>query len=93
MGWTRKVGREQAAAAPPRSPLLERIQAHLGAEATQHPVIAEEYDAFEHPNVQVALEAYLAEGVGDGRFMRRGDSAHFPPEFAGLHDAMVKLTA
>jgi hypothetical protein len=40
-----------------------------------------------------ALEAYLAEGAGDGRFVRRGDTAHFPPEFAGLHDAMVKLTA
>src|SRR5260221_7051652 len=49
-----------AAAAPPRSPLIERIQAHLGADSTQLPVIAEEYDAFEHPNVQVALEAYLA---------------------------------
>jgi hypothetical protein len=49
-----------AAATPPRSPLLERIQAHLGADPTQQPVIAEEYDAFEHPNVQVALEAYLA---------------------------------
>ena len=49
-----------AAADPPRSPLIERIQAHLGADPTQHPVIAEEYGAFEHPNVQVALEAYLA---------------------------------
>jgi hypothetical protein len=49
-----------AAAAPPRSPLLDRIQAHLGADPTQNPVIAEEYDAFEHPNVQVALDAYLA---------------------------------
>ena len=53
-----------AAAAPPRNPLLERIQAHVGADPTQHPVIAEEYDAFEHPNVQVALDAYLA---GPGR--------------------------
>ncbi len=49
-----------AAATSPRSPLLDRIQAHLGADPTQHPVIAEEYDAFEHPNVQVALDAYLA---------------------------------
>jgi hypothetical protein len=49
-----------AAAAPPRSPLLDRIQAHLGADPAQYPVIAEEYDAFEHPNVQVALDAYLA---------------------------------
>jgi hypothetical protein len=49
-----------AAAVPPSSPLLERIQAHLETDPTQLPVIAEEYDAFEHPNVQVALEAYLA---------------------------------
>jgi hypothetical protein len=49
-----------AAARPPRSPLIDRIQAHLGADPTQRPVIAEEYDAFEHPNVQVALDAYLA---------------------------------
>jgi hypothetical protein len=49
-----------AAATPQSSPLLERIQAHLGADPTQLPVIAEEYDAFEHPNVQVALDAYLA---------------------------------
>lgn len=51
------------AAQPPSSPLLERIQAHLEAEPSQLPVISEEYDAFEHPNVQVALDAYLA-GVG-----------------------------
>ncbi|HEV2236602.1 MAG TPA: hypothetical protein VGR57_08065, partial [Ktedonobacterales bacterium] len=49
-----------AAAASPRSTLMDRIHAHLGADPTQLPVIAEEYDAFEHPNVQVALDAWLA---------------------------------
>lgn len=45
------------------SPLLERIQAHLRGEPMQLPVIAEEFDAYEHPNVQVALNAYMqAEG-------------------------------
>jgi hypothetical protein len=48
------------AAAQPSSPLIDRIHVHLGTDPTQHPVIAEEYDAFEHPNVQVALDAYLA---------------------------------
>jgi hypothetical protein len=48
------------AAAQPRSPLMDRIQSHLGVDPTQHPVIAEEYDTFEQPNVQVALDAYLA---------------------------------
>lgn len=49
-----------AAAKPPRSPLLERLQAHLGSVSSQLPVLSEEYDAFEHPNLQVALDEYLA---------------------------------
>jgi hypothetical protein len=53
-----------AATPPPRSPLLERIRAHLGGDPSQQPVIAEEYDTFEQPNVQVALDAYLS---GPGR--------------------------
>ena len=53
-----------AESAPPRSPLLERIEAHLGADPTRLPVIAEEFDSFEHPNVQVALDDYLG---GTGR--------------------------
>lgn len=48
------------AATPPSSPLLERIVAHLGTDPTHLPVMSEEYDTFEHPNLQVALEAYLA---------------------------------
>src|SRR5262249_41468018 len=66
-----------AAADPPRSTLIDRIRAHLKADPTQHPVIAEEYDAFEHPNVQVALDAYLAgterqaDLVGVGANLRR----------------------
>ena len=53
-----------AAATPAGIPLLDRIQAHLGADPAQLGVIVEEYDTLEHPNVQVALEAYLA---GSGR--------------------------
>lgn len=52
-----------AESSPPRSPLLERIAAHLGTDPTRLPVIAEEFDSFEHPNVQVALEDYLG-GAG-----------------------------
>jgi hypothetical protein len=48
-------------AAPAVSPLLERIRAHVSADPTQLPVIAEEFDAFEHPNVQVAVDDYLAQ--------------------------------
>lgn len=48
----------------PASPILARIRAHLDREPMQLPVIAEEFDAYDHPNIQVALDAYLA---GDGR--------------------------
>ena len=48
----------------PASPILGRIRAHLGGEPMQLPVIAEEFSTYDHPNVQVALDAYLA---GDGR--------------------------
>jgi DNA polymerase III delta prime subunit len=50
------------AASSPGNPLVERIAAHLGADPSGLPVVAEEVEAFEHPNVQVALDAYLAEG-------------------------------
>ena len=52
-----------AEARPPGGPLFERIQAHLGTDPTHLPVITEEFDSFEHPNVQVALDAYLS-GAG-----------------------------
>jgi hypothetical protein len=44
----------------PASPILDRIRAHLGGEPMKLPVIADEFAAFDHPNVQVALDAYLA---------------------------------
>lgn len=50
------------AAAEPRdqNPLQKRIATHLGADLPELPVIAEEYDPFEHPNLQLALDAYIA---------------------------------
>jgi len=53
-----------AEAAAPVGPLLERMRVHLGADPAQLRVVAEEFDPFEHPNVQVAMDAYLA---GKGR--------------------------
>lgn len=53
-----------AVAVPPEGELLERIHEHLGADPAQLGVTAEAFDTFEHPNVQVALEAWLA---ADGR--------------------------
>jgi hypothetical protein len=52
------------ASAAGRGRLFDRVREHLSAEPARLPVVAEEYDTFEHPNVQVALDAYLA---GDGR--------------------------
>jgi hypothetical protein len=42
------------------SPLLTRIADHLGADPRRLTVTVEEFDAFEHPNVQVALNECLA---------------------------------
>jgi hypothetical protein len=71
-----------AAATPPASPLLERIRAHLGVEPATRPVIVEEFDSYEHPNLQVALDACLKEkgrsaelvgfAIDNKRFMQFG---------------------
>jgi hypothetical protein len=71
-----------AAATPPGSPLLERIAAHVGTEPAGLPVIAEEFDSFEGPNLQVALDEWVAGagreatlvgvGVDQKRFMALG---------------------
>jgi DNA polymerase III delta prime subunit len=79
-----------AAARPPASPLLDRMAAHLEVDLTQLPVIAEEYDAFDHPNVQVALDDYIGSpgrqstligiGAGNKRFMSMSLSDLLAPE-------------
>jgi hypothetical protein len=48
------------AATPVEGALFERIRAHLGVDVAQLPVVAEEFDPYEHPNVQVAIDAYFA---------------------------------
>jgi hypothetical protein len=60
-GFVRQVA---AAAAEQSSPLLTRLHAHLGVDLARQPVIVEQFDTFEQPNLQVALDAYAA---GDGR--------------------------
>jgi hypothetical protein len=51
-------------AAPRRGGLGERIAAHLGVNPAELPVTSEEFDPYEQPNIQVALDDYLA---GPGR--------------------------
>ena len=55
------IRRIASAARPPASPLLDRIAAHLGTDPTQLPATTEQFDTFEAPNLQLALDAYLRE--------------------------------
>jgi cell division protease FtsH len=48
-----------AVAAKESTPLLERLKDYLGPEPGQVPIVAEEFESYEHPNVQVALDAVL----------------------------------
>jgi len=49
-----------AEAAKETTSLIERLKEYLGDEPTTVPIVAEEFESYEHPNVQVALEAVLA---------------------------------
>jgi len=44
--------------------LMKRLTAHLGGDPTTMPIVAEEFEAYEHPNVQVALDALLGPDSG-----------------------------
>ncbi|MGB2567887.1 AAA family ATPase [Micromonospora citrea] len=50
--------------APPEKPsaLRRRLESHLGRDPDGLPVVTDSFPAFEHPNIQVALDAYLDEG-------------------------------
>jgi len=41
------------------SPLLDKIREHLGTDPAELPVTLEQIDTFEHPNLQLAIDAYL----------------------------------
>jgi hypothetical protein len=49
------------------SPFRDEIAGHLGDDADAMPVVAETFPAYDHPNVQVAIEAFLER---DGRRSR-----------------------
>src|SRR6267378_2806078 len=44
--------------------LMKRLTAHLGGDPTTLPIVAEEFEAYEHPNVQVGLDALLGPDGG-----------------------------
>jgi hypothetical protein len=49
-------------AAKESSTLIERLRAYLGNEPNTAPIVAEEFESYEHPNVQVAVDAVLKRG-------------------------------
>lgn len=51
--------RQIASTARRESPLLDRLAAHLGADPSRLPVTGEQFDTFEAPNLQLALDAYF----------------------------------
>jgi hypothetical protein len=50
------------ARAPVEAPLLHRVREHLGADPTTLPVVVEEFDPFEQPNLQRSLDDYVGTG-------------------------------
>ena len=57
--FKRFIDAMNAEAAKETSPLLERLRAHLGGDPGRMPIVSEDYDNYEHPNVQVALDKVL----------------------------------
>jgi hypothetical protein len=51
-----------AEAAKETSPLVERLRQHLGGDPGRMPIVSEDFDNYEHPNVQVALDKVLYSG-------------------------------
>ena len=62
--FKRFIDAMNAEAAKETSPLLDRLRTHLGGEPGRIPIITEDFDSYEHPNVQVALDKVL---FSDGR--------------------------
>jgi cell division protease FtsH len=51
----------ELASAQARSPVRDRIDAHLGADSAGMPVVLDAFEAWDHINVQTAMDAWLAE--------------------------------
>ena len=49
----------QAVGATAPSPIRERLDDHMGDDSSILPVVSEGYAAYDHPNLQVALDAFL----------------------------------
>jgi cell division protease FtsH len=68
----------EAAQFAPGSDLAHRLDTHIGAEAANFPVVTEGFQSYDHANVQVALNAYLAaEGRSHELVGLAGEHRHF----------------
>ncbi len=67
-----------------RGVFLERLRALFGAEPMGLPVVGEQLDAPEHPNVQRAIDAYLAEGGRRSEVLGVLAGPHGPSSLAGF---------
>jgi cell division protease FtsH len=47
-----------------QTPLMKRLETHLGGNPATMPIVMGEFEAYDHPNVQVALDALFAPGSG-----------------------------
>jgi ATPase family associated with various cellular activities (AAA) len=53
---------QMAAQAPAEDPVfLTRLRTHFSTEAVTFPIVAEEFEPSDHPNVQRAIDAYISE--------------------------------
>ena len=53
---------QMAAQAPTEEPIfLTRLRAHFSADPSAFPIVAEEFEPSDHPNIQRAIDGYLAE--------------------------------
>jgi hypothetical protein len=57
--FTRFIAAMNAEAAKETNPLIERLKAHLGGDPGRMPIVTEDFDNYEHPNIQVALDKVL----------------------------------
>jgi hypothetical protein len=53
------VDNMNATAAKETTALIERLKGYLGDEPGKVPIVAEEFESYEHPNAQVALDAVM----------------------------------
>jgi len=73
------------------NPLLERIEKHLGTDPAQLPVTLEQFDTFEHPNLQLAIDAYISQDGNSADLLGvSSDNKRFMA--AGLSELVVRST-